>query len=155
MRTFPLGMTTGMKWRDIRETILPLYLWKAIKLRGNFLKHAKHCDNISLAVTEDSSAEESTKPDELFHQASVFMKLALLHRDMYDAYIYGDGLRVMLDAKLALLYFHKCGHTKYALWAWIMLAFSKDVLSPRHSLAYIWNICTNTEGLGKTPQMTI
>jgi hypothetical protein len=123
--------------------VCPTPCTKSYKLVGNFKRHLVLSGHVSLP--EDSSSA-SSKMDELNKQASVFTKLGLVTRDMYNAYQYGDGARVFRNIKLMMLYFQTGGYTKYALWLWRMLAFQMSVLSARDSYEYMWNICTSTTG---------
>jgi hypothetical protein len=78
------------------------------------------------------------------------MKTSLLLLDTSDAFKYGDSDRLFRNAKFEMFFYDSCGHTKYKLWMFRMLALEHAVLCPREAFEYKWNVCFNSKGgLGK------
>ena len=71
--------------------------------------------------------------------------IILVLRDTYDAYKYGDGDRLMRNAKFELLLAHSQGHYKYRLWLYKTLSMGVT-LTPKQFFEFKWNQTSNTQG---------
>ncbi len=107
------------------------------KKKSSMQQHLIECGVIANVPNNVHILEEKPK---------TLCSLLFLLRDLADAYKLGDGNRIMLDIKLALLYFFDTGHTKYRLWMWRMVAYVEAILTCRKSYEFKWNMCCNLLG---------
>ena len=74
------------------------------------------------------------------------MKVALLCRELHDAYKMGDGSRVFRDIKFLMLHFDRGHNIKYRLWMFRMLAYDLALLSEHERFIYRNNLAINMVG---------
>lgn len=135
-----------MKNADNKYVCSELGCGKMYKRVGNLKNHLRAIHDWKIARPHKSDAAESSSGPSGPAVTSTFVKMALLARDMYDAYKHGDGNRVFRNAKQFFLYAECCHHTKYRLWMWRMIAMEKSVLSVKEAHEYKWNIAVNLQG---------
>lgn len=83
---------------------------------------------------------DSTNP------VQVFLFMALLFRDLCDAYKMGDGERIVRNAYFEWLYDAAQKHTKYKLWLWRMISYTFSIIGYNKSFEYKWNMSVNLKG---------
>ncbi|XP_064609239.1 uncharacterized protein LOC135473320 [Liolophura sinensis] len=110
--------------------------------------HTGHdkCGIVVEGVTVAVMMESDERYDGLHNYAVSFMKVALLLREIRDAYKMGDGNRLFRNFKFLLLYFDQSVHFKYRSWVWRMLAYDLGLLLEYERYAYGWNMSVNVVG---------
>ena len=122
-----------------------LHCRRSYKTRGNLKNHLKKEHEWQFPVEQNDDDDDKEIDRVALYRAS-FMKCALLLRDTNDAYILGDGNRIMDNSKFQMLLSGISQHTKYQLWLFRFLANFHCLLSPRDAYEYKWNCTTNLKG---------
>ena len=119
---------------------------KIYKTVGWLQAHLRTVHNVVIDLPVPLRKEIDKNYDGVFNYASAFMKVALLYRDITDAYKMGDGDRVFRDIKFMFLHLSSGKHVKYRLWLWRMLAYDMALLSQYERYEYRHNIAMNLIG---------
>lgn len=101
-----------------------------------------HEKNIHKMVQKDESVKK--EDDYKYNYVTASLTFNLLLRDINDAIKEGDGARLLTLYKVALLYFKKFGHTKYAFTVLKLLCRIK--MEPQCAFRLIWQRFINTKG---------
>ena len=104
-------------------------------------KHLKDVHHAELPA--DAVTPPTDEPDPVIPS---LIKLLFLQHDTHHAYAYGDGDRLMRNAKFEFLYQFPSSHIKYRLWMWRLLAYDMAILPQRAAMEYRWNQVVNTHG---------
>ena len=119
---------------------------KTYKQEGWLKAHLRKVHDVTLSLVPPQHTEPESEVDGIFNYAAAFVKVALLYRDMHDAYSMGDGNRVFRNLKFILLHVDKGHHLKYRLWSFRMLAYDLCLLSEYEKQCYRNNIAINISG---------
>ena len=109
-----------------------------------FILHFVH--SISHLSTSASPQHSEQPEDHIFNYTSSVIGLGLLARNFHDASREADGLRLIRCWEFFLLHFKVEGCTKYALEAFILIAQTSTLLTPRMAHQLIWNRTCNPRG---------
>lgn len=85
-------------------------------------------------------------PDGVYNYATNFMKFWLLRKTNVMSTRSGDGNRIVRHWRYAMLLYHTARKTKYRLEAFLLLAGTMALYTPRHKHQIIWNRFVNLSG---------
>jgi hypothetical protein len=84
--------------------------------------------------------------DSIYNYATNFLKFWLLRKISVVATRSGDGMRILRHWKYAMLLYHQAHKIKYRLEAFLLIAGTLALFSPRQSHQVIWNRFINLSG---------
>lgn len=113
-----------------------------VKVHG-YKRNQQEPDTIAPDTVADEKSS-STKKDGIYSYQRALLAINLLLRNINDAIREGDGERLLVSYKMALLYFKSTGHTKYA-YSVIKLMYQIKY-KPQDAFRLIWGRFVNTHG---------
>lgn len=131
-----------------------------LKSRDNHMRKV-HPDSEGPIESSDPSTKKPEQPDskerdDVYNYARLRLSMGLYLRNFDDSIKEGDGLRTLRCWKFALLLYRANNHTKYALAALRLQAFTQAMLSPRLAHTLMWNRTVNNKGgVGKNIPMDL
>ncbi|XP_061176933.1 uncharacterized protein LOC133185634 [Saccostrea echinata] len=105
-----------------------------------------HIMNILSQTLNREQLCEDENNDRIYNYATNFLKFWLLRKISIVATRSGDGMRILRHWKYAMLLYHIAHKTKYRLEAFLLIACTIALFTPRQQHQVIWNRFVNLSG---------